>query len=106
MEMMPATENVRNGTSVILDDAIGLQYLIKTLFTRSDKTSPFQIMKECFDSNQIAFLLKNQSPHKKSFDKMITRIVEAGLVEKGLVESMLLADQVTSLTNQIFQNKI
>ncbi|KAK7084147.1 hypothetical protein SK128_027038 [Halocaridina rubra] len=78
---------VLKGRAVYLHNRQFLEFLIATQFTNKG-TSSMRIMKECFSPYNIAMALQRHSPVKKNFDKVISWMLESGLVRRWFLESL------------------
>ncbi|XP_066973634.1 ionotropic receptor 21a-like isoform X2 [Macrobrachium rosenbergii] len=61
-----------------------LEYMIATNFTNKYGEETLHVMKECFLPFQIGMAIPKKAPYKPNFDRIIKKIIEAGLVRKWL----------------------
>ncbi|XP_064101116.1 ionotropic receptor 93a-like [Macrobrachium nipponense] len=73
--------SLERGEAVLLETRTYLQYLVATDFTINGKPS-MRIMKECYAPYSIAIALQKNFPLKKSFDKILGWLYDAGILQK------------------------
>ncbi|KAK4317452.1 hypothetical protein Pmani_011458 [Petrolisthes manimaculis] len=59
-----------------------LEYMIATNYTNKYGEETLHVMNECFLPFRIGMALPKKAPYKPNFDKIVSRVVEAGLVRK------------------------
>ncbi|XP_042868038.1 uncharacterized protein LOC122250597 [Penaeus japonicus] len=59
-----------------------LEYTIATNYTNKYGEETLHVMRECFLPFRIGMAMPKKAPYKPNFDRILTRVVEAGLVRK------------------------
>ncbi|XP_045621118.2 ionotropic receptor 21a [Procambarus clarkii] len=70
------------GKYALMENRQFLEYTIATSYTNQHGEETLHVMKECFLPFRIGMAMPKRSPYKPNFDKIVTRVVEAGLVRK------------------------
>ncbi|XP_042204109.1 ionotropic receptor 21a-like [Homarus americanus] len=98
---------LRGGRAAYLHNRQFLEFVITTQFTSQGGTS-MRIMKECFAPYNIAMALQRHSPLKTKFDRVISWMIESGLVRHWFLESLRLSrktrEKKTSTKADSFRN--
>ncbi|XP_063853858.1 ionotropic receptor 21a-like [Scylla paramamosain] len=61
-----------------------LDHAIAANFTNRLGEETLHVMQECFQAYRIALVMPKKSPYKPNFDAVVVRVVEGGLVSRGL----------------------
>lgn len=64
------------------------EYFLRELYQHYAADKNLHIMKQCAINMPISIGLEKNSPLKVRFDKLVRRIIEAGLVQKWLADSV------------------
>ena len=75
-----ALEEVVDGKSITVENRDYLDLYSAVYIKRGDK-SALRMVDECINPYSITIALQKYSPYKKSFDKFVTRIIEAGVMK-------------------------
>ncbi|XP_071530505.1 glutamate receptor ionotropic, delta-1-like [Panulirus ornatus] len=89
-ELEMAWPRVKGGQAAYLHNRQFLEFVIATQFT-SQRVTSMRIMKECFSPYNIAMALQRHSPLKRKFDRVISWMLESGLVRRWFLESLRLS---------------
>ncbi|KAK7081649.1 hypothetical protein SK128_011512, partial [Halocaridina rubra] len=81
---------VQTGSAVYIGNEGYLEFIIVTKFTERGQPK-MRVMKECFASHSISMALQTHSPLKRNFDKVISRMLSAGLIRRYFLNSINLA---------------
>ncbi|XP_050722126.1 glutamate receptor ionotropic, delta-2-like [Eriocheir sinensis] len=90
---------VRGGEAAYLHNKQFLEFVIATQFTERKGVASMRIMKECFAPYSIAMALQRHSPLKRKFDRVISWMLESGLVRHWFLESLRLSRKVKTKKN-------
>ncbi|XP_042226120.1 glutamate receptor ionotropic, kainate 4-like [Homarus americanus] len=68
-----------------------LEYMIATNYTNKYGEETLHVMRECFLPFRIGMAMPKKAPYKPNFDKIVTRVVEAGLVRKWFSDILFMS---------------
>lgn len=62
---------------------------------------PLHFEQECFQPFNVAMGLQSHSPLKKNFDRVVSWIVEAGLMKYWFEETLVIAKKVSMISGNV-----
>ena len=95
------------GKSVFLQNLLFLEYALKVRLyeEQPDPKKHFRVIRECFAPYNVGLYFQKKSLYKRYFDKTIGRMLQGGLMEAMVLESVDKSQQVFWYFFTIFQNR-